>query len=147
MPVPSSSQPQEHDFSAGTDYGAFVVDVLSRMTRSTGRIDQIVLRRCIGLASSYLVTDVTMHAEGGVNSWRAGFNRLVDVMVALHARQELEIETVNTASQACSECWTVAGSWREMDECREGVKGVATRLKGLLDANGKTYRGQAIYAP
>ena len=68
-------------------------------------------------------------------------------MVALHARQELEVETVSTASHACSECWSVAGSWREMDECREGVKAIAARLKGLLDANGKTYRGQAIYAP
>ena len=43
----------------------------------------MVLRRCLGLASSYLVTDVTMNAEEGVRSWRAGFNRLVDVMVAL----------------------------------------------------------------
>ncbi|EJF61249.1 hypothetical protein DICSQDRAFT_147330 [Dichomitus squalens LYAD-421 SS1] len=130
-----------------TNYRSFAVDVLARMTRTSGRIDQMVLRRCLGLASSYLVTDVTMNAEEGVQSWRGGFNRLVDVMVALHARQELEVETVNAASKACSECWSVAGSWREMDECREGVKAIATRLKGLLDANGKTYRGQAIYAP
>ncbi|KAI0774289.1 hypothetical protein C8Q74DRAFT_823746 [Fomes fomentarius] len=141
--------PQELDFSPATDYGGFVVDVLARMTRTSGKIDQMVLRRCIGLASSYLVTDVTMNtnAEMGVRTWRAGFNRLVDVMVALHTRQELEVETVNAASKACSECWSVAGSWREMDECREGVKAIATRLKGLLDGNGKTYRGQAIYAP
>ncbi|TFK91808.1 hypothetical protein K466DRAFT_514552 [Polyporus arcularius HHB13444] len=135
------------ELSPPTDYRAFVVDVLARMTRTSGRIDQMILRRCIGLASSYLVTDVTMNAEEGARTWRAGFNRLVDVMVALHTRHELEVETVNTASKACSECWGVAGSWREMDECREGVKAIATRLKGLLDSNGKTYHGQAIYAP
>ena len=130
-----------------TDYGNMVVEVLGKMTRTSGRIDQAALRRCIGLASSYMVTDVTMNAEGGVHTWRAGFNRLVDVMVALHARQELEVETVDAASRACSECWAVAGSWREMDECREGVTAIAARLKGLLDGNGKTYRGQAIYVP
>ena len=107
----------------------------------------MVLRRCIGLASSYLVTDVTMNADSGVKTWRGGFDRVVDVMVALHMRQELEVETVNAASKACSECWSVAGSWREMDESRDGVKGIATRLKGLLDGNGKTYRGHAIYVP
>ncbi|PIL37166.1 hypothetical protein GSI_00858 [Ganoderma sinense ZZ0214-1] len=146
MSEPSAQEPAP-EFSPATDYGSFAVDVLARMTRTSGRIDQMVLRRCLGLASSYLVSDVTMNAEEGVRSWRAGFNRLVDVMVALHMRQELEVETVNAASQACSECWSVAGSWREMDECREGVKAIATRLKGLLDANGKTFRGQAIYAP
>ncbi|KAH9853456.1 hypothetical protein C2E23DRAFT_884638 [Lenzites betulinus] len=135
------------EMSPSTSYGQFVVDVLARTTRTSGRIDQRVLRRSLGLASSYLITDVTMNAEEGMSTWRAGFNRLVDVMVALHAREELEVETVSTASQACSECWSVAGSWREMDDCREGVKAIATRLKGLLDANGKTYHGQAIYAP
>ncbi|KAH9899854.1 hypothetical protein C8Q73DRAFT_681279 [Cubamyces lactineus] len=142
-----SSQDSALQSSPSTSYSQFVVDVLGRMTRTSGRIDQRVLRRCIGLASSYLVTDVTMNTEDGIGTWRAGFNRLVDVMVALHVRQELEVETVSTASQACSECWSVAGSWREMDECREGVKAIATRLKGLLDANGKTYKGHAIYAP
>lgn len=147
-PLTDTGAPRsQSDMSPSTNYGQFVVDVLARTTRQSGRIDQRVLRRSIGLASSYLVTDVTMNAEEGVGTWRAGFNRLVDVMVALHMRQELEVETVSTASQACSECWSVAGSWREMDECREGVKGIATRLKGLLDVNGKTYRGQPIYAP
>ena len=130
-----------------TDYGQVVVELLGKMTRGTGRIDQGALRRCIGHASSYLVTDVTMNPEGGARSWRAGFNRLVDVMAALHSRQELEVETVNAASKACSECWGVAGSWREMDECREGVRAIATRLKGMLDTNGRTYRGEGIYVP
>ena len=88
-----------------------------------------------------------MNAEEGVRSWRAGFNRLVDVMVALHTRQEMDVETINAASQACSECWGVAGSWREMDESREGVRAIAGRLRGLLDGNGRTYRGHVIYVP
>ena len=39
------------------------------------------------------------------------------------------------------------GAWREMEGGRESVKGVATRLKGLLDENGKTYRGGRVYVP
>ncbi|KAH9951571.1 hypothetical protein B0H21DRAFT_818022 [Amylocystis lapponica] len=145
---PQQEQPPELPGSApSTDYAAFVLGMLSRMTRSTGSIDQRVLRYCLGLSSSYLITDSTMDPERGMTSWHTGFNRLVDVVVALHARGDLELGTVNEASKACSECWTVAGSWREMDECRAGVKAVAVRLKGLLDENGKTYRGSRIYVP
>ncbi|OBZ70444.1 hypothetical protein A0H81_10045 [Grifola frondosa] len=135
--LPSEEAPR----SPPTDYGHFVLVVLSRMTRMSGAIDQRVLRNCLKLSSSYLVTDITMSPDHGLRSWDTGFNRLVDVMVALHKRGELELETVSEASKACSECWSVAGSWREMDECKDGVKGVAMRLKGLLDENGKTYRG------
>ena len=133
--------------SPPTDYGKHVVEVLSRMTQTSGQIDQEALRKCIRLAESYMMTDVTMNVEGGIQSWREGFSRLVDVMVALHKRHELEWETVNVASKACSECWSAAGSWREMHECREGVTEIATRLRGLLDGNGKTYRGHPIYVP
>ncbi|KDQ64525.1 hypothetical protein JAAARDRAFT_28165 [Jaapia argillacea MUCL 33604] len=130
-----------------SDYGTFVVDVLGRMTKDTGTIDQTVLRQCLGLSSSYLVTDTSMNPDGGAASWSIGFNRLVDILVALHARGELELETVNEASKACSECWSVAGNWRGLDECREGVRAVATRLKTLLDENGRTYLGSPVYAP
>ena len=133
--------------SPPTDYGAFVLAMLSRMTRATGAIDQRLLRRCLALSSSYLLTDTTMNPDRGLAAWQTGLDRLVDVVVALHARGELEVATVNEASKACSECWTVAGSWRGMDDCREGVKGVAVRLKTLLDENGKTYRGGRIYVP
>ena len=117
------------------------------MTRESKSVDQVLLRRCIGLSSSYLVTDTSMNPEGGMASWTIGFNRLVDVIVALHAVGELEFETVNQASKACSECWTVAGSWRGLDQAREGVRGVATKLKKLLDENGKTYKGEKVYTP
>lgn len=117
------------------------------MTRESGTVDQTLLRHCIGLSSSYLVTDTSMNPEHGISTWYVGFSRLVDVLVALHARGELEVETVNQASKACSECWSVAGSWRGLDECREGVRAVAGRLKRLLDENGRTYRGETVYAP
>lgn len=139
--------PQPTPRSPSTDYGAFVLSMLSRMNRAAGSIDQRLLRHCLALSSSYLITDTTMDPERGLAAWQNGLSRLVDVVVALHSRGELEVGTVNEASKACSECWTVAGSWREMDECREGVKAVATRLKRLLDENGKTYRGGRIYVP
>lgn len=117
------------------------------MTRSTGAMDQAVIRSCLGLSSSYLVTDTTMNVEGGLSTWYTGFSRLVDVLVALHGRGELELETVSAASKACSECWSVAGGWRELEEARECLRRIAQRLKGLLDENGSTYHGQRIYTP
>lgn len=84
-----------------------------------------------------------MDPESGVNTWTTGFVRLVDVVVALHAINELELETVNAASRACSECWGASSSWRGFEDCREGVRTVAAKLKRLLDANGRTYRGNS----
>lgn len=133
--------------SPPTDYGAFVLQMLPRMSQPSGSVNQSVLRQCLGLSSSYLVTDTTMDPDRGLASWHTGFNRLIDVVVALHTRGELELATINDASKACSECWTVAGSWRDMEGGRDSVKGVAARLKTLLDQNGKTYRGGRIYVP
>ncbi|CCM01570.1 uncharacterized protein FIBRA_03630 [Fibroporia radiculosa] len=133
--------------SPATDYGAFVLQILPSMTRAAGSIDQRLLRQCIGLSSSYLITDTTMDTERGLSSWRIGFGRLIDLVVALHKRGELELDTVNEASKACSECWTVAGQWREMEAGRDSIRDVAARLKSLLDENGKTYRGGRVYVP
>ncbi|KAH0839734.1 hypothetical protein J3R83DRAFT_674 [Lanmaoa asiatica] len=125
-----------------TDYAQFVLNVLAKMTRDAGAIDQAILRRAIGLASSYLVTDASTNPDGGVATWQTGFNRLVDLVVVLHHRGELELDTVNEASKACSECWSVAATWRGMEECRQGVKEVAGKLKKLLDEpNRRTYQG------
>lgn len=137
----------ETEMKPPTNFGAFVINSLAAMNRQSGTIDQAVLRQCLGLSSSYLVTDCTMNSAGGMGSWSVGLNRLVDVLVALHARGVLEHETVNEASKACSECWTVAGNWQGMEDCRDGVRGVAARLKKLLDENGRTYQGKAVYVP
>lgn len=133
--------------SISTDYNAYVINALSRMTRSSGAMDQRVLRKCLGLSSSYLLTDATMNPNGGLTTWYAGLSRIVDVMSALHKRDELELETVSEASKACSECWGVAGGWRELEAGMECIKDIATRLKGLLDDNGRTFHGQRIYIP
>ena len=82
-----------------------------------------------------------------MSTWRVGFNRLVDVVVALHARGELELETLNAASKACSESWSVSGSWGGLDGARDVVREVAIKLKRLLDENGRTYKGGRVYAP
>lgn len=131
-----------------TDYGAFVVDVLARTTSNGAQsIDQKVLRRCVGLASSFLITDTTINPETGIDTWDIGLSRLIDIIVALHARNELELETFNTVSKACSECWMVAGSWRGLADCKNRIKDIATKLKKIMDPNGRTYRGEAVYAP
>ncbi|KAJ3836819.1 hypothetical protein F5878DRAFT_643255 [Lentinula raphanica] len=134
-----------------TNYGKFVISMLKRMPRDTPdgdqSIDQAQLRKCISLSSSFLVTDTSMDPEHGINTWFMGFSRLIDVVIALHARGELDIEMMNAASKACSECWSAAGAWKGLEESREGVRKVVGKLKKLLDENGRTYRGERVYAP
>lgn len=120
---------------------------MSKQNQLTGDVDQAVLRNCLGLSSSFLMTDVTMNPTTGLASWNVGLNRLVDLMVVLHQKGQLELSTMNAASKTCAECWSVAGSWRNMEEVRQCVKNVATKLQGLLDENGKTYGGNKVYAP
>ena len=124
-----------------TDFGAFVINILSRTSPKSETIDQKVLRRCIQLASSFLVTDTTTNPERGISTWSVGFCRLVDLVVVLHTRNELELETVSAASKACSECWTAAGNWPGLNECRNRVRDIGGRLKKVLDSNERTYRG------
>jgi hypothetical protein len=114
------------------------------MTGEGGTIDQDRLRQCLGMSSSYLVTD-TSTSPDGFKTWFTGFSQLVDLMAVLHARGELELETMNEASKACAECWGIAGSWRSMVFAKEGVRAVALKLKRMLDENGQTYRGEPIY--
>ena len=71
----------------------------------------------------------------------------MDVLTALHSRGELELETVNAASKACSECWSVASNWRGTEECKESIRKIAVRLKRLLDENGRTFGGERVYVP
>lgn len=139
------TEPQEQ--TSPTDYGQYVVDILATQNQLTGNVDQEVLRHCLGLSSSFLMTDVTMNPNTGLTTWNAGFNRLVDIMVVLHRREQLELDTVNAASKACSECWSIAGSWRNMEEVRQCVRTVAAKLQSLLDENGRTFGGSRVYTP
>ncbi|EIW76123.1 hypothetical protein CONPUDRAFT_64173, partial [Coniophora puteana RWD-64-598 SS2] len=134
--------------SQPTDYGSFVTKIVTRMVRESGAVDQDLLRRAIGLSSSYMVTDASTNTQSGIDSWKVGFITAIDTVVALHHRGELELETVNEASKACSECWSVAGTWRGMDACRSTVREVASKLRRILDEpNHRTYRGEKVYAP
>lgn len=97
------------------------------------------------MSSSYLLTDTTMDEQNGLNNWDVGLHRLIDIVVALHATGELEAETYNSAAKACAECWSVAGSWRNLEPAKDCVRRVAAKLKRLMDENGKTYKGEPIY--
>lgn len=130
-----------------TNFGKIVVDALAAVTKNGGAIDQRLLRMYLTMTPSYLVMDTSTNSEGGLATWRTGFVQLVDVLVALQKRGELELETVNAASKACSECWSISGSWRGLDLCKETVREVAGKLKTLLDENGRTFQGQQIYTP
>ncbi len=87
------------------------------MKPASGTIDQALLRQCIALSSSHLVTDATTNTDG-LDKWLTGFSRVVDVVVALHQRDELELETLSAASKACSECWSISGSYRGLEGSR-----------------------------
>ncbi|KAG6854769.1 hypothetical protein C0991_001196 [Blastosporella zonata] len=128
-----------------TDYAAFVVQVIAQSNRDSQVLDQHVLRQCLGLSSSFLITDTTTNPNPalGIHSWSVGLNRLVDICLALHKRNQLELETFNSASRACSECWTASGSWRGFADCRDGVRTAAEKLKTVIDSNGRTYRGKS----
>ncbi|KNZ79822.1 hypothetical protein J132_08480, partial [Termitomyces sp. J132] len=125
-----------------TDFSAFVVQVIAQSTHESKTLDQRVLRQCLGLSSSFLVTDTTTNPAAGIHSWSVGLNRLVDVCIALHKRNQLELDTFDAASRACSECWTASGSWRALSDCRDGVRTAAEKLRTVLDTNGRTYRGK-----
>lgn len=136
--------------TVSTDFGAFVTATLARDRRDAApdapaTINQDTLRRCIGLAASFLVTDTTINPEHGISTWFAGLSRLVDLVVVLHRRSELELDTVNAASRACSECWTVAANWRGLDQCRIHVRDLGGKLKKILDTNERTYRGTCLF--
>jgi hypothetical protein len=96
------------------------------------------------MASSFLLTDTTMNPGRGVATWFAGFSNLVDLIIVLDKRDELEIETLSAASRACSECWIAAGSWAGLIECRSRVEELAKKLKDILDDNKRTYRGSFL---
>jgi hypothetical protein len=52
------------------------------------------------LASSFLALDTTLkeHPQDGIASWRLGWDRIIDLLTALHYRGELEVATMNAAS-------------------------------------------------
>ncbi|KAF7776660.1 hypothetical protein Agabi119p4_5053 [Agaricus bisporus var. burnettii] len=152
----SSYTPLDMDPVPPTSYSSFVLDVFKRTkpsksdsdsapsTTTAPLINQAILRHSLGLASSFLITDLTTNPENGYSTWLTGFSNLVDIVVVLHTRNDLELETMSEASKACSECWTAAGAWKGMEDCRVGVRTIAGKLRKLLDEGGRTYRGEPV---
>ncbi|KAH8830926.1 hypothetical protein DL96DRAFT_1594842 [Flagelloscypha sp. PMI_526] len=112
------------------------------------KIDQPLLRQCLLLSASHLITDSTTRwsTQSGIDAWLVGFERLVDIVVALDAKDDLELETLDAASRACHECWQLGTNYG-LAESRNGVRKVATKLKSILDESGRSYRGQAVWVP
>jgi len=104
------------------------------------------VRECLELASSFLISDLTMNSERqqGMNVWYTGFKQLVDLVVVLHRLEQLDVATLNAATRACSECWTAAGNWRDLEDCRSCIRESAGKLRGILDPNSRTYRGTTL---
>lgn len=159
-PEPLDFPPMEK--ISATDFGAFVLDAVARMTIPPPRdsekqekegkepsiprtIDQTLLCQCLRLSSSYLITDASMNPERGTHTWAVGFSRLIDIVIALHSRSELELSTVVAATKACRECWIAAGAFTLVEDCRGKVREHATKLRNnIMDSGGKTYKGQTV---
>ncbi|KAF7301686.1 hypothetical protein MIND_00734100 [Mycena indigotica] len=89
--TPSVAQP--------TDYSHFVLQAVKTGSKEGG-LDQAVVRTALSLCASFLITDTsTNEMTRGSQTWFTGLNQLVDLLVALHARDELEVDTFNAASK------------------------------------------------
>ncbi|KAG9012653.1 hypothetical protein FRB94_005263 [Tulasnella sp. JGI-2019a] len=133
--------------SIGPNYNSTVIHILGRISAS-GTIDQTKLRQLVILAPSYLVLDSTTYptTAEGVAEWSQGMNRICDVVIALHRKSALDLETLNEVSRSCAESWVICGSWRGLDSGRTAIQRVAGRLKeNVLDADGVRYKGETVY--
>ncbi|KAH7343826.1 hypothetical protein B0J17DRAFT_713983 [Rhizoctonia solani] len=129
-------------------YDEYVIRVTALMTKEKGRSTRPPCRTVV-LAPSYLILDTTTLSSttAGIQTWASGFHRLVDIMLVLHKREELQLETLNCASQACSECWTMTCAFQGLQDARAGVRSIAARLQSILDPNGIEYKGEKVYVP
>lgn len=146
-----------------TDYQRIVI-------QSDNSDDQTSVRYLLALASAHLITDISTNipsssnapsnpdettkrnqgAAQGLESWSKGFYLLADHIMRLHETNELDLDTLNEASRACSECWMVAASWPAGvlgEQSRDVVRKIAGQLRSILDPNRTTYRGGTVYVP
>lgn len=75
----------------------------------------------------------------------------MDVLAALHASSQLELETVQAVNAVLSECWSNTFTIQGTDFAQDKIKGLAGRLRKLLDngestskANPPTYHEHPI---
>ncbi|KZT53323.1 hypothetical protein CALCODRAFT_474882 [Calocera cornea HHB12733] len=113
----------------------------------SGPIDQSLLRRWLALAPTFLLLDASTHpSPQGLASWQLGLRLLINLMLALHSRGQLEWETMNAASKALAECWSISLCWTGLEGAKGAVQGAGGRLKAVLDRDDPTrYRGRALY--
>jgi len=151
-PPPPSFPPL--DPSTNFTYERGVLSALARMREPPpsggppGPIDQLRLQRWLALAPSYLMHDhaTAPSPEEGVLAWAQGVHALVGVLQHLHARGELQWETMDCASRAFAESWSAARCWLGMERAREAILAAGERLRGLLDREDSTrYRGRKVY--
>jgi len=89
-------------------------------------------------------------ANAGLRSWSTGFRLLTDHILLLHSANLLHLDTLNEASRACSECWTITSSWPDRAtaaQSRDVVRSIAEKLRSILDPNQLTYQGGLVYVP
>ncbi|KAG8983603.1 hypothetical protein FRB90_005876 [Tulasnella sp. 427] len=129
----------------GHNYNETALKVLSNMTQNGGSIVQKDIRQLIALSPSYLIVDSTVHQTDGVSQWALGLNRICET---LHRKGELELETLNEMSRACAEAWSITSSWRGMEKGKTVIGDLSARLReNVLDPDGLSYKGEAIYVP
>ncbi|KAJ3539780.1 hypothetical protein NMY22_g4586 [Coprinellus aureogranulatus] len=106
-------------------------------------IDQDILRQSLRLASSFLLADSTLNPELGLETWATGLGRLVDIVLALHQIDALEVETMCVAATALHDCWVAGGTFPGLEASRIRIREDGQKLKKLLDdPNRKIYKGQ-----
>ncbi|KZT53313.1 hypothetical protein CALCODRAFT_520150 [Calocera cornea HHB12733] len=157
FPVPPPTPPaqpllQIPDPATNFNYHRGVIFALSQMgepTEGSGPprvIDQVGVRRWLGLAPSYLMHDQGISQESGLLGWAQGVHLLVGVLQVLHQRGELEWETIDSASRALAESWSAANCWTGMDIAKGAIQAAGGRLVGCMDPEDRTrYKGRKVY--
>lgn len=85
-----------------------------------------------------------MNPDTGLQTWSNGLSRLIEIIVALHRTDALEIETMRAAALALRECWTAGGSFPGLEWSRERVRQDGLKLKNLCGSDPNRYKGEVI---
>jgi len=132
---------QSTEASASTTEASSPTSAQSQAEQPTSSIDQNLLRECIRLAGSFLLTDTSMNPEGGLQTWSTGMKQLVEVVIALHKTGTLEVATMAVTSKACEECWVNSMNFPGLRGASTLMKELGLRLRDLLDEDKKSYKG------
>jgi len=132
----------------GLNFQEGVNRALSRMTAAHNAIDQVRLRYWLSLSPSFLMLDVSTTSPPtlGIERWKNGLHSLVNVVVALHAKDQLEFETIDEAARALAQCWSITLGWTGMDYAQVSVQQVGEKLTSVLDIDDRSrYKGRVVW--